>query len=90
MPTRINKLRERHYDAILIATAGVTRLNLDLSDLEAVHLDEQQFLPAPAQGILGIQIRENDPEVESLVAPLGSEEAMAEAKLERDLLAKFD
>ena len=90
VPTRINKLREGHYDAILIATAGVTRLNIDLSDLEVVHLDEQQFLPAPAQGILGIQIRENDPEVESLVAPLGSEEATAEAKLERGLLAKFD
>ena len=32
VPTRINKLREKQYDAILIAAAGVERLELDLSD----------------------------------------------------------
>ena len=64
VPTRINKLREEQYDAIIIAYAGVLRLELDLSDLVARPLDPLQFFPAPAQGILGIQIRANDNRVE--------------------------
>ena len=90
VPTRINKLRDGQYDAILIDAAGVTRLALDLSDLEVVYLDADQFLPAPAQGILGIQIRDNDPRVETIISKLGSPEAMQLAMLERGLLAKFD
>ncbi len=51
VPTRVAKLRDGKYDAILLASAGVTRLNLDLSDLQVIALDPEQFLPAPAQGI---------------------------------------
>jgi hydroxymethylbilane synthase len=83
-------LRDGKYDAILLAAAGVTRLELDLSDLHVISLDPEQFLPAPAQGILGIQIRDNDPAVESVIAKLGSAAAMLEANLERGLLARFD
>lgn len=90
VPTRVAKLRDGKYDAILLAAAGVTRLNLDLSDLTVIALDPEQFLPAPAQGILGIQIRDNDPRVEHVVSRLGSAEAMLEANLERGLLARFD
>lgn len=89
VPTRIRKLREGLYDAILIATAGVKRLQLDVSDLEAIELDPQVFLPAPAQGILGIQIREGDPEIEVVIAKLGTPEEMQQAELERGLLRKF-
>ena len=90
VPTRVRKLREGHYDAIIIAAAGVSRLGLDISDFEAIYLDPQQFLPAPAQGVLGIQIREGDASVESVVSMLGSKKEMAEAMLERGLLARFD
>lgn len=89
VPTRIQKLRDGKYDAILLAAAGVTRLALDLSDLEVVLLDPKKFLPAPAQGILGIQIRDHDDRVESIVGRLGSAEAMTEAMLERGLLKRF-
>ena len=89
VPTRVRKLREGQYDAIVIAAAGVTRLELDLSDLEVVLLDAEEFLPAPAQGILGIQIRDNDPRVEAIVSKLGSDHDMIEAQLERGLLARF-
>ena len=89
VPTRIQKLRDGKYDAILLAAAGVTRLNLELSDLEVVLLDPKEFLPAPAQGILGIQIRTDDDRVESIVSKLGSTEAMTEALLERGLLKRF-
>ncbi len=89
VPTRIKKLRDGQYDAILLAAAGVSRLQLDLSDLKAILLDPELFLPAPAQGILSIQIRDNDPRVESIISKLGSSQEMISAVLERGLLKKF-
>ncbi len=74
---------------ILLAAAGATRLKLDLSDLETVYLDPEVFLPAPAQGILGIQIRDNDSRVEDVIAKMGSREELVTATLERGLLKKF-
>ncbi len=90
LPTRVKKLRDGRYDAILVATAGVQRLKLDLSGLDAALLSPEEFLPAPAQGILGMQIRDDDARVESVVSRLGSREAAIEASLERGLLASFD
>jgi hydroxymethylbilane synthase len=90
VPTRINKIRDGQYDAIIIATAGVERLELDISDLVAVKLESDKFLPAPAQGILGLQIRENDQRVENIVKNLNNEKDATESALERGLLNKFD
>ena len=89
VPTRINKLRDGQYDAIILALAGVSRLELDLSDLTTVALDPQEFYPAPAQGILGIQIREDDPDVEAVVGKLGDPRMMTTAIVERGLLKRF-
>ena len=60
VPTRINKLREGNYDAIMIAAAGVYRLNIDLEEFHVEVLDPKEFVSAPAQGVLGLQIREED------------------------------
>jgi len=60
VPTRIDKLRAGHYDAILLAKAGVSRLKLDIGDLIALTLNPKEFIPAPAQGVLGLQVREHD------------------------------
>lgn len=90
VPTRVRKLREGLFDAIIIAAAGISRLDLDVSDLEVVLLDADRFLPAPAQGILGIQIRTDDERVEQTVSKLGSKQDAIAASLERGLLARFD
>jgi len=90
VPTRVRKLREGQYDAILIAAAGVKRLDMDLNDLEVIYLEPKAFLPAPAQGILGLQIREKDQATASIISKLGSKEVTEEAKLERGLLSKFE
>ncbi|MCK4856610.1 MAG: hydroxymethylbilane synthase, partial [candidate division Zixibacteria bacterium] len=90
IPTRVKKLRDGQYDAIVIAAAGVKRLALDLSDLEVVYLDPEVFLPTPGQGILGIQIRSDDGEVEIIVGKLGSKKDELEAYLERGLLSRFE
>lgn len=89
VPTRIQKLRDGRYDAILVAAAGVQRLGLDVSDMHSILLDTEQFLPAPAQGILGLQIRADDNRVEAIVSRLGSARAAREAELERGLLKRF-
>ena len=90
VPTRVKKLRDGLYDAIIIAAAGLDRLELDLTGLKVIRLDPEKFLPAPAQGVLGIQIRDNDPETEKFIMQLNSQEVEMETKLERGLLAKFD
>lgn len=90
VPTRVKKLRDGLYDAIIIAAAGIDRLEFDLSGLKVVRLDPEKFLPAPAQGVLGIQIRDNDPATENIVGQLNSPEVELETKLERGLLARFE
>ena len=55
VPTRIEKLRTQEYDAIVLANAGVSRLKLDLNDWHVEVLKPEEFIPAPAQGVLGLQ-----------------------------------
>lgn len=86
VPTRINKLRKGNYDAIVLAKAGVSRLNLDISDLHAVVLDPSLFIPAPAQGVLGLQIRENDIELDALLKKINNQEVDECIQIERKVL----
>ncbi|MDF1544984.1 MAG: hydroxymethylbilane synthase [bacterium] len=90
VPTRVRRLRDGNYDAIIVAAAGLDRLELDLSGLKAVRLDPGEFLPAPAQGILGIQMRRDDKKTAEVVARLNSDEAELQSSLERGLLARYD
>jgi hydroxymethylbilane synthase len=90
VPTRIQKLRDGNYDAIILAKAGVERLELDLSDLEVIDLPEDKFVPAPAQGVLGLQIRKGDVQTSSALTCLHSEEVANCAGLERKILNHLD
>jgi len=89
VPTRVNKLRDGQYDAILLAHAGLKRLELDLSDLHVQNLAVDAFVPAPAQGMLGIQCRNEDHLVEGL-ARLNCAEAARGVAAERLLLNRLD
>lgn len=89
VPTRVNRLREGRYDAILLARAGLVRLDLPLHDLWAMPLEVADFVPAPAQGMLGIQCRRDDPWADVL-AKLHSADAAPGVAAERDLLARLD
>jgi hydroxymethylbilane synthase len=60
VPTRIAMLRDGAYDAILLAAAGVGRLEIDLDDLDTVELEPEVMLPAPGQGALAIECRADD------------------------------
>lgn len=86
VPTRINKLRDGQYDAILLAKAGVDRLEIDLSEFEVVVLDPTVFVPAPAQGVLGLQIREDDTELAQILNAIDHPGVKKRIGLERKIL----
>ncbi len=90
VPTRIQKLRDEDYDAIMIAKAGVHRLGIDLSEFYVEELDPIEFIPAPAQGVLAIQIREKDNELFQKLQPLNHKDVAAQIGLERKVLNLFD
>ncbi|MBL4736410.1 MAG: hydroxymethylbilane synthase, partial [Flavobacteriales bacterium] len=89
VPTRVEKLRNGDYDAILLAAAGVNRLDLDLSAFHVELLDPTEFVPAPAQGVLALQIREKDKELEQQLRQLNDEETAAVTEIERSILNQF-
>ena len=66
--TRLKKLETENLDAIILAAAGVKRLGLENRITE--YLDENIMLPAVGQGALCIEVRQNDPLVEPIVATL--------------------
>jgi hydroxymethylbilane synthase len=68
VPTRVRRLREGQHDAILLARAGLLRLALPLEGLVVTPLAVDRFVPAPGQGMLGIQCRDQEPWRERLAA----------------------
>ena len=86
VPTRIQKLRERNYDAIILAKAGVSRLEIDLSEFHVVELDPKTFVPAPAQGVLALQIREEDNELWKEIQKLNHPQVEMQIAIERKVL----
>jgi hydroxymethylbilane synthase len=90
VPTRVQKLRDGHYDAIILAIAGVQRLGLDLSGLIQVPLDTHLFYPAPGQAILALETRTDDKRTLAAARLLNDPVATTQARLERGLLARFN
>ncbi|MGN6178244.1 MAG: hydroxymethylbilane synthase [Mucilaginibacter sp.] len=89
VPTRVNKLHKEDYDAIMIAKAGVARLGLDLSEFHAEELTPNEIIPAPAQGVLAIQIRETDKELFDVLQALHHPDVAEEIAVERSVLKLF-
>mgnify|MGYP001820384552 FL=1 len=89
VPTRVNRLREGMYDAILLAQAGIKRLELDLSDLYVKPLPVDEFVPAPAQGMLGIQCRDES-EWTMHLAKLDCPDAGRAVAVEREILKNLE
>jgi hydroxymethylbilane synthase len=90
VPTRIQKLRDEDYDAILLAKAGVNRLNIDLSEFHVEVVDTTELVPAPAQGALAFQIRESDSELFILLQQLNHQATAEEIAVERKVLNLFE
>jgi len=86
--TRLKKLADGVADATLLAAAGLNRLGR--ADVVSEYLEPRDFLPAPAQGAIGIEIREDDRRTAELVAPLNHLPTATTIAAERALLATLD
>ena len=82
--TRLQKLDTNEFDAILLARAGLQRL--DLADKISFIFDPAVFIPAPAQGALGIQTRADDVETNEIIAAIDDENARTTTAAERKIL----
>jgi hydroxymethylbilane synthase len=81
--TRLRKLDEGQYAAIILAAAGLKRLGF--ADRIAALLEPEQSLPAAGQGALGIEIRSGREDVKALLAPLHHAETAACVRAEREV-----
>ncbi len=81
--TRISKLKNGEYDAIILATAGLNRLGLQKEVNFATPIDE--MIPAMGQAVLGIECK-NEPEILGLLSFLNDEKSYIETKIERDFV----
>lgn len=86
--TRLNKLKTEDYDAILLAAAGLKRVGLEEEITE--YLDPKKFLPAPAQGVLHIQCRENDEEIKDILKSIHRDDIEKVVVIEREFSKIFD
>ena len=86
VPTRIRKLVEGRYDAIVIAHSGYRRLGLTPEKYKAIPLKADEMLPAPGQGALAIQTRDSDSELISLLEQLHHVPTATAVDAERSLL----
>ena len=90
VPTRVNKLREGNFDAIILASAGLDRLELNVSDLHRMDFDPTEFIPAPAQGVLAFQVREEDLDLTEVLTRVHHPEVAEVIGVERKVLNLFD
>ena len=83
MNTRLSKLENGEYDAILMAKAGLDRLGIT----QNVHpISKEKFIPAAGQGTIAIECRSDDKETIELLKKLNDEKTYTEVKAERDIL----
>ncbi len=90
VPTRVEKLRRKDYDAILLARAGLNRLELNLGDLIVRVLEPDVIVPAPGQGALALECRGDDAAMIGLLRNLDDPTARATVAAERGLMARLD
>ena len=81
LDTRLRKLDEGQYDAIVLAAAGLKRLSLE--DRIRAVFEPAQMLPAAGQGALGIEVRTARPEVMDALAPLAHQPTWLAVAAER-------
>ncbi|MDZ4751215.1 MAG: hydroxymethylbilane synthase [Flavobacteriales bacterium] len=90
VPRRIEKLRQGDFEAIIIAKAGIERLNISLVGLHEYVFSVEEFVPAPAQGVLAIQCRNDDEDVKNALSQIHSKDAEECVWIEREILKLMD
>jgi hydroxymethylbilane synthase len=95
VPTRLRKLAENNWDAIVLARAGLERLGLSLARNEINFegrkffveiLSCEIFLPAGGQGVIALQICSNDESSREIVHPINDRDTLLCLRAEREFL----
>ena len=86
--TRISKIESENLDGIVLAASGVIRADLEEKITEFLPVD--LMIPAPAQGALALEIRENDEKLEKMIDAIGDEVSQIQTDAERSYLAGID
>ena len=86
--TRIRKLEEGQYDAIILAYAGLKRLGLD-SKVSYIF-SPQEMIPAVCQGFLGIEARVDDERIKKILEPINNQESFVISTAERSFLKTLE
>ena len=86
--TRIRKLNEGIYDAIILSFAGIKFLKFENEISEIFSVEE--IIPSAGQGIIALQCRENDNETISILNKINHQETNKRAHLERNILKVLD
>ena len=84
MDTRIKKLKEGQYDAIILSYAGIKFLRLEKEITELFSVEE--IIPSAGQGVIALQCRENDHEIISLLQKINHDKTYKRAHAERNIL----
>lgn len=85
--TRLRKMEEEKLDGIILAAAGLRRLGMEGRITR--YLEPEEMIPAPAQGILALEIREGDTELLELLDALSDEDTEQAAEVERGFLREI-
>ena len=86
--TRIRKLNEGMYDAIILSYAGIKFLKFE-NEISEIFSAEK-IIPSAGQGVIALQCRENDKETISILNKINHEETHKRAHLERNILKVLD
>ena len=86
--TRLRKLQEGEYDAIILAAAGLTRLGR--ASAITCPIPAEEMVPAVGQGVLAIEIRADDRALRDLLAPLHHEPTALAVSAERAFLTELE
>ena len=84
--TRLRKLHDREYDAIVLARAGLDRLGID----EGEPADVDALTPAAGQGCLALEARTDDATIAELAAGITDQQALVELTAERAVVSALD
>ncbi|MBI2408635.1 MAG: hydroxymethylbilane synthase [Gemmatimonadetes bacterium] len=98
VPTRLRAVTEGRFDAIVLAAAGLYRLqrsgaelpSFERADVVVTRLDPSQFVPAPSQGAVAVQVRRDDTATRTAVAAIDDARTTRALAAERGALARAE
>ena len=89
--TRIKKMQDLGYDGTILAAAGLDRLGVENNDqIRLLPFEVEAIIPAPAQGIVGLQLRSEDHELMNRVKGIMDETTVRQSQAERNFLKEVN